>query len=104
MATDSAGTVTLTVKSAPVKSPLICTTSFRYAGCRFIRGRSRVSASHPAARACPEAFALPSRGDGRLGARPTVAGMARARWQRWRQSEDALWRDLDALLADGRGA
>lgn len=84
---------------------LICVVGFEYAGCNFIRGRSRVSDSHPAARACPEAFATPDSCDGRLRARLARCELGvKARASRWlrRQSEDALWGELDSLLGGER--
>jgi len=79
---------------------LICVAGFEYAGCRFIRGHSRVPASHPAVCACPEAFARPK--DGRLRVRGRLRDLARkvrASRRESRRLEDAIWADLDSLLA-----
>lgn len=81
---------------------LICVAGFEFGGCRFIRGHSRVSASHPVARAFPEAFTLPK--DGRLRVRGRLRDLAckvRAGRRESRRAEDAIWSELDSLLGGG---
>jgi hypothetical protein len=79
---------------------LICVAGFELGGCRFIRGHSRVAASHPVARAFPEAFALPK--DGRLRVRGRLRDLAckvRVARRERRHSEDAIWQEIEEMLA-----
>lgn len=86
----------------PTATALICVAGFEYAGCRFVRGRSRVPVSHPAAQACAEAFAFPDRRDGRVRVRTGLRELARkirlARRER-RHCEDAIWQEIEEMLA-----
>lgn len=78
---------------------LICVAGFELSGCRFVRGHSRVSVSHPVARAFPEAFAVPR--DGRLRMRGRLRDLAckvRASRRESRRAEDAIWSELASLL------
>ena len=90
------------ISNRAASQALVCVAGLEYAGCRFIRGRSRVSASHPAARAFPEAFAFPDRRDGRLrvrtGLRELACKVRLARRER-RHSEDVIWQEIEKMLA-----
>jgi len=81
---------------------LICVRRFEYAGCQFVRGRSRVPALHPAARACPGAFAQPNSGRLSMRIQKGFVDKLRACQRRCLGAEEALLRDLEeALEAEG---